>query len=94
VNMPSGERRRDGAGHALFRTIVAEVLSLLEALPERPTQADLQPIRERLLGARSRLKGDRELDHKMRNILTITGLSAEAASPAETVEWIKQVVRD
>jgi hypothetical protein len=92
--LPPGERRRAGARHELFRTTVAEVLSLLEVLPPHPSQSDLQPIRELLLSAQGRLKGDRELDHKMRNILTITGLSTEAASPAEAVEWIKQVVRD
>lgn len=94
VNTRPGERRRVGAGHVLFRTTVEQVLSLLDALPEHPTRSDLEPIQGLLLSAQGRLKGNRELDHKIRNILTIAGLSIEAASPAETVEWIKQVVRD
>jgi hypothetical protein len=92
--MPSGERRRADPRHTLFRTTVDQVLTLVQGLPEDPTQSDLEPIRELLLSVQDRLRGDRELDHKMRNILTITRLSGEAATPAETVEWIEEVVRD
>jgi hypothetical protein len=94
LESPSGDRRRPGTRQVLFRSTVGQVLALLENLPPNPTQDDLEPIRTLLTSAQIQLKGDRKLDHKMRNILTIAGLSTEAASPAETVEWIKQVVRD
>ena len=94
MKRPSGDRRRDGSRHILFRTTLDQVLAILETLPPNPTQADLTPVRDLLQSAQVQLRGDRKLDHKMRNILTIAGLSAEAATPAETVEWIKQAVRD
>jgi hypothetical protein len=93
VNIPPRERRVTSPPHALFRTTVDEVLELAEALPEHPTQADIEPMRERLLSIQGELEGELDLEHRMRSILTITSLWRKFESPAEAVEWIKEAVR-
>jgi hypothetical protein len=72
---------------------VEQLLALAQALPEHPTQKDLDPIRRLVLSVSERLKGEPELEHRMRNILTVTTLSSEFADPREAAHWIKEVVR-
>ena len=76
-----------------FRNSVDQLLALAEALPEKPRQIDLEPIRQLALSASKTCRGDPELEHRARNILTVTTLSSQIASPVEAVQLIKESVR-
>jgi hypothetical protein len=89
----SPERRRSDSRRALFRETVDRLLALAEQLPERPDRADLEPLQDLLLSVRDRLTGDPELEHRMRNILTITNLASSLAGPGEARRWLEQAVR-
>jgi hypothetical protein len=87
------ERRGTSPRQVLFRNAVDQLLALAEALPENPAQTDLEPIRKLALSACERCQGDPELEHRARNILTVTTLSSQFASAVEAVQWIKEAVR-
>lgn len=93
MNIPSKERRRTSPPHALFRTTVDDVIELAEALPEHPSQPDIEPMRERLLSIQPALEVEPELQHRMSSILTVTSLWRKFAGPADAVDMIKEAVR-
>jgi hypothetical protein len=76
-----------------FRNALDQLLAQAAALPQNPSQADLEPIRKLALCASERCRGDRELEHRARNILTVTTLSSQFASADEAVQLIKEAVR-
>jgi hypothetical protein len=90
---PPIERRGISPNQIRFRATVDRLLTLAESLPEEPTDRDLEPIRQLVVSMRDEFNGDPELEHRVRNILTVTTLSLRFAGPGEAVQWIKEAVR-
>jgi hypothetical protein len=66
---------------------------MAEDLPKYPTQAELDPIRQRLLSIQKELETEPDLDRRMRSILGVTSLPTQLAGPEQAVDSIKAAAR-